>query len=81
MYYNIDYKNSETEMKAFIKMGKFLGKIKANSMRAYLIAKQAEKTTRVMDEKYQEQSFNEDKIKILLVAHHYNIYDKHIGQL
>lgn len=80
LYYNIDYRNLEIEMKAFIKMGKFLGKRKANSMRAYIIAKQAEKTAQVMDEKYQEQSFNEDKIKILLVAHHYNIYDKYIGQ-
>lgn len=78
--FNIDYKNSETEMKAFIKMGKFLGKKKPEIMRAYLLARQADKTARIMDEKYQEQLFNEDKIKILLVAHDYNIYDKYIGQ-
>lgn len=80
LYYNIDYKNSETEMLGFVKMGKFLGKKKTAVMRAYLVAKQAEKSARVMDEKYQEKLFNEDKIKILLVAHHYNIYDKYIGQ-
>ena len=78
--YNVDYKNSETEMKAFIKMGKFLGKKKPAGMRAYLVARQAEKTARIMDEKYQERLLNEDKIKILLVAHDYNIYDKYIGQ-
>ena len=80
LHYNIDYKNSETEVKAFIKIGKFLGKKKRSSMRAYIIAKQAEKTAIIMDEKRQEQLFDEDKIKILLIAHHYNIYDKYIGQ-
>lgn len=80
LYYNIDYKNSETELFGFIKMGKFLGKKKAAVMRAYLVAKQAEKSAQIMEEKYQEKLFYEDKIKILLVAHHYNIYDKYIGQ-
>ncbi|MDD4766371.1 MAG: acyl-CoA dehydratase activase-related protein [Desulfotomaculaceae bacterium] len=77
--YNIDVKNSDFEVKAFLKMGRFLGKKNASCMRSYLIAKQAEKTARVMDEKYQEQLLDEKKIKILLISHSYNIYDKYIG--
>ncbi|WP_089609750.1 acyl-CoA dehydratase activase-related protein [Dehalobacterium formicoaceticum] len=80
LHYNIDYKNLEIEMNAFLKMGKFLGKRKSAAMRAYYLAKQAEKTARIMDEKHQEQLLNEDKIKILLFAHDYNIFDKHIGK-
>jgi len=80
LYYNIDIKNSETEIKAFVKMGKVLKKSKAKCMKAYLMAKHAEKTARIMDEKYQERLFNDNRIKILLVAHHYNIYDKYIGE-
>lgn len=80
LYYNIDVKIADFEVRAFLKMGKFLNKKKAQCMRAYLIAKQAEKTASIMDEKYQERLLNENKIKILLVAHHYNIYDKYIGE-
>ncbi|WP_352419763.1 acyl-CoA dehydratase activase-related protein [Proteiniborus sp.] len=79
LYYNIDVKSADFEARAFLKMGKLLNKRKPKCMRAYLIAKQAEKTARIMDEKYQEQLLNEDKIKILLIAHHYNINDRYIG--
>lgn len=79
LYYNIDVKSADFEARAFLKMGKILNKKRSKCMRAYLIAKQAEKTASIMDEKYQEQLFNEDKIKILLIAHHYNINDKYIG--
>lgn len=79
LYYNIDAKTTDFEAKAFIKMGKILNRKKTQCARAYLIAKQAEKTARIMDEKYQEQLLREDKIKILLIAHHYNINDKYIG--
>lgn len=80
LYYNIDYRNSDTEMKAFIKMGKYLGIRRVKSIRAFTTAKQAEKTAMIMDEKHQEQLLNLDKIKILIIAHHYNIYDKYIGK-
>ncbi|WIV11631.1 acyl-CoA dehydratase activase-related protein [Proteiniborus sp. MB09-C3] len=79
LYYNIDVKSADFEVRAFLKMGKVLNKRKSQCMRAYLIAKQAEKTAKIMDEKYQEQLLNENKIKILLIAHHYNINDKYIG--
>lgn len=80
LYYNIDVKSADFEARAFLKMGKFLNKKKAQCMRAYLVAKQAEKTASIMDEKYQEQLLNKNEIKILLIAHHYNIYDKYIGE-
>lgn len=77
--YNIDVKNTEFEMRAFLKMGKFLGKNKASSMHAYLLAKQAEKASELMEQRYQDSQLSKDKIKILLIAHGYNIEDKYIG--
>lgn len=77
--YNIDFKNSESEIMAFFGMGKLLGKKKSSSLRSYLIAKQAEKTSEIIEQKNQNDLLNEKKIKILLVAHRYNIDDKYIG--
>lgn len=80
LYYNIDLKSLDIESKAFVTMGKFLGHKKSNCLKAYLIAKQAQKSTDIMDIKLQEQSLNTDKLKILIVAHDYNIYDKYFGK-
>lgn len=77
--YNIDVKSTDFEMRAFLKLGKALGKNKANTMRSYLIAKQAEKAAELTEEKYQDTLLNKDGIKILLIAHGYNIEDKYIG--
>jgi predicted nucleotide-binding protein (sugar kinase/HSP70/actin superfamily) len=77
--YNIDLKNSEYEFKAFFKMAKALGKKKASSIRSYLIAKQAEKTSQLIELKKQEDMLKDNNIKILLIAHRYNIDDKYIG--
>lgn len=77
--YNIDVLNTEFEMRAFLKMGKLLGKKKTSTMHAYLIAKQAEKASEMMEERYQETLLNQDNIKILLISHGYNIEDKFIG--
>lgn len=80
LYYSIDVLNKDTELKAFLKMGKFLGKNKAQVLKAYYIAKQAEKTTKLIDLNNQQQLLKQDKLKILIVAHPYNIYDKYIGE-
>ncbi|MEW6624064.1 MAG: acyl-CoA dehydratase activase-related protein [Bacillota bacterium] len=78
--YNIDLKNSEAELKAFLKMGKFLGKRKTSCLRSYLIARQTKKAVEIMEQKRQEDMLWTKNIKILLVAHGYNIHDKYIGQ-
>ncbi|MEG1647939.1 MAG: acyl-CoA dehydratase activase-related protein, partial [Bacilli bacterium] len=49
-------------------------------LRAYFMAKQAEKIKHEMSVEKQQELLKKDKIKILLVAHSYNIYDKYIGE-
>lgn len=79
--YNIDVNKKQTEFKAFFKMGKELKKKKFDILRAYFMAKQAEKTYDQIELKKQEQLLNDNsKLKILLVSHSYNMYDKLIGE-
>lgn len=80
LYYSIDVHNKETELKAFLKMGKFLGKKKTQILKAYYIAKQAEKTQKMIEINNQKNILQKDKIKILIVSHPYNIYDKYVGE-
>ena len=80
MYYSIDILNKDTELKAFLKMGKFLGKKKVQVLKAYYIAKQAEKTAKMLEINNQNNLLNSDKLKILVVSHPYNIYDEYIGK-
>lgn len=80
LYYSIDMVNKDTELKAFLKMGKFLGKKKLEILKAYFIAKQAEKTTKLLKVDNQEKKLESQKLKILVVAHPYNIYDAYIGK-
>lgn len=77
--YNIDVKNTEFEAKAFLKLGRALGKKRASIMRSYLIAKQAERVAAMMEERHQETLLDTGKIKILLISHAYNIEDRYIG--
>lgn len=80
LYYNIDLKTADFEITAFVKMGKFLGNSKSQSLYSYLIAKQAQKNAELKEINEQESLLNENKIKILLLAHRYNICDKYIGE-
>ncbi len=78
--YNIDLKNMENEPIAFVKMGYELGKKRQRSLFAYWSAKQAEKAGEMIAAKEQEKLLESDKIKILIIAHPYNIYDKYVGE-
>ncbi len=80
LYYSIDILNKDTELKAFLKMGKFLGKNKAQVLKAYYIAKQAEKTTKLIELNEQRKNLESEKLKILVISHPYNIYDEYIGR-
>jgi predicted nucleotide-binding protein (sugar kinase/HSP70/actin superfamily) len=78
--YNVDVEKGYSEKKAFIKMGKVLGKTTKESLNAYNIAKKAYK------EKMRERYINQVKLletskknKIIIVSHPYNTYDKLIG--
>lgn len=77
--YNIDMKSSEFEIRALLKMGRFLGQKRSRSMRSYIIAKQTEKACEIFEQNRQGDLLKEKKLKILLVAHRYNIDDKFIG--
>ena len=78
--YNIDYAKRKTEFVAFVRMGRRLKKRRFSILRAYFMAKQAEKMMherQVSDQN--EQLLQNDKIKILVISHSYNVYDKYIG--
>jgi predicted nucleotide-binding protein (sugar kinase/HSP70/actin superfamily) len=79
LHYNIDLKSMENEPIAFVKMGASLGKKKRHSLFAYWTAKQAEKAGEMIAAREQEQLLDGDGIKILVVAHPYNIYDPYVG--
>ena len=80
LHYNIDIMNTANELKAFYKLGRSLGKKRQQVLLAYLSGKQAERNTQQEAEQTQQLLLNEKKIKILLVAHGYNIYDKYVGE-
>ena len=80
LHYNIDRANSEKEVGAFVKMGQFLGRKKPKILFAYWNAKQAQRLENMVALREQQRLLQEDKIKILIVAHRYNVYDKYIGE-
>jgi len=78
--YNIDTYNGKNEKKAFLKMGKVLGNSYMKSLKAYKKAKKAESNDNnqkiALQNKILERT---DRLKILIVSHPYNSYDKFIG--
>ncbi len=78
--YNIEKSNLEAEVSAFVKIGTHLGKKKAQSLIAYWNAKQAQKAESIIAINEQQKHLQEKGIKILIIAHQYNIYDKYIGE-
>jgi len=79
LHYNIDLNNSEKEMRAFIQMGTQLGKRKAHSIYAYWSAKQSQKTEAAVAQAQQQRLLETDGMKILIIAHRYNVFDQYIG--
>jgi predicted nucleotide-binding protein (sugar kinase/HSP70/actin superfamily) len=78
--YNVDYRNGFTEPAAFIKMGKQLGAKPSAAKAAYTNAKKAlENFEKELIQK-QDKLLETENLKVLLVAHPYNIYDKLIGE-
>lgn len=77
--YNVDIEENETEFFAFLKLGKSLGFTRRKTIRAYEVAKQKESEKRLDAIDHQKLLLRQDSIKILLVGHPYNLYDKQIG--
>lgn len=80
LYYNIDVDKHINEIDSFIELGKQLGINKIKSINAYKKAKRKEKE--LFDKRLSSQNIllNDDGLKVLLVAHPYNLYDEFIGK-
>lgn len=78
--YNVDVMGGSGEFKGFIKMGKILGKSHTRSALAYRKAKEAEARSEKQRADAQTKLLDEEGMKILIVTHPYNIYDKLLGQ-
>lgn len=78
--YNVDVKENQSEFKAFMKMGKLLGEDYITVLKAYLKAKKVQNYYEQQQSEKQEQLLrNTDKLKMLIVSHPYNTYDKLLG--
>jgi len=78
--YDVDVEKGNSELKGFLQMGKVLGKSCRQSFFAYQKGKRAQM---IQDKQKAEKQLklleNQEQLKILLVTHPYNIYDKLIG--
>ena len=77
--YNIETTSHHTEFLELINLGLKLNKNIFKVLSSYHIAKKAEKKYYKNLMKNQEKLLNINKLKILIVSHPYNIYDKYIG--
>lgn len=78
--YNINYQQKQTEMDAYLYLGKQLGKSRTEIKDAYVYAKV--RSDKAKKEMYinANNKLNSEKFKILLVGHDYNIEDEIIGK-
>jgi len=78
--YNLDVLNGESELRGFIQMGKSSGKSYLQSFKAYSLAKRVQMNEQKLRIEAQEKVLKiKDILKILIVSHPYNVYDKMIG--
>jgi len=80
IHYNIDYDEKQTEWKAYKKLGLELGAKKSDVKKAYKNAAKALEDFEKNLESKQEAILKSDDLKVLIVAHPYNIYDKLMGE-
>lgn len=78
--FNIDVRRSRGELQAFLHLGRKLGKGRAATVRAYTLAKMAERQMAAEEVRTQSERLKNDGLKILIVGHPYNVYDKLIGE-
>ncbi len=77
--FNIDVRRSKGELKAFMHLGRKLNKSRPATVRAYMLAKMAERQAASEEVRTQRELLRAGGLKILVVAHPYNVYDKLIG--
>jgi len=78
--YNIEYTKHQGEFLGFIKMGLEINKNIFKVIYAYSVAKRKEKKHNIMLKNGQVNILKNNRLKILIVSHPYNIYDKYIGE-
>lgn len=78
--YNIDLVAKKNELQAFLKLGEALGESYIRGYIAYKNAKKISIDNRLKKEQDQKKKLQSNKIKILLAAHPYNLYDELIGK-
>ncbi|MCR5666987.1 MAG: acyl-CoA dehydratase activase-related protein [Eubacterium sp.] len=77
---NVDEQQKISEEKGYINLGLELGYTKREAKEAYQKAKAADLRSQKEHEASQEAALNTtDAVKILVVAHPYNLYDEYIG--
>lgn len=76
---DIDVRHGKREMNAFRALGKELGCKKAQTLYAYMLAKQAEQIAQAEAVRRQDILLERQGIKILVVGHSYNVADALIG--
>lgn len=79
IHYNVDFRNADAEAPGFVKLGKLLGKSRTKSLRAYLIAKQGEKTQQILEGNKVREAMEQNGLKILVAGHAYNLHDPYLG--
>jgi len=77
--YNIEKTKLKTEFIGFVKMGLKINKNILKVIISYIQAKKKEKKQEKINVITQERKLNTNKIKILIVSHPYNIYDKYLS--
>lgn len=77
--YNIEKTKHKTELLGFIKMGLKLKKNIFKIVYSYFYAKQQEQKQEYINFITQNRKLNNNKIKVLIVSHPYNIYDKYLS--
>ena len=80
LVYELEKDNFESEVAAFIKMGRALGKKRAQIMLAYWNAKQANRMNNIVNLREQKKLLLSKKTKILVISHMYNANDRFIGE-
>lgn len=80
LMYNVDVENNEYEFDGFLKIGKTLGVSYFKTLRAYQNAKKYEKEKRRQKYLLETRKLRSPHLKILVVAHSYNLYDDFVGK-
>ncbi len=77
--YNVDVEQKQSEFEAFLTLGKTLGFSYQESAHAYFDAKRFSEAKKLDDVDRQNVLLKQNNLKMLLVGHPYNLYDKYIA--